>query len=307
MTTTIETMVPSTGKGIQCATSHNLGQNFSKMFDIKFESEQMKNEYVWQTSWGLTTRTIGVAVMVHGDNKGLVLPPRIAPIQVVLIPIIKTEDEKDGIKTKILNQVDEIYKELKKRGVRCKVDARDNYIPGWKYNYWEMKGVPIRLEFGANDLKSSKVVLCCRDNKEKLSVNIEGISLYVEDLLNKIHNRMFAKAQHEFFSCIKVGNSDEELFKLITEKKMIKTLWCNTMECEDNVKKRVKDTLVRLNEEHQEKKKHEGETVEEEQDITEITAKTLCMPLEQDPIPKDSKCFSCGQLATKWVLWGKTY
>jgi prolyl-tRNA synthetase len=298
-------MVPTTGKGIQCATSHNLGQNFSKMFNIKFESEKMTNEFVWQTSWGLTTRTIGVAVMVHGDDKGLVLPPKIAPIQVVLIPIIKVEDEKEGNKPKILDQVHDIFKALKSSGLRCKVDDRDNYMPGWKYNYWEMKGVPLRLEFGINDMKVNKVVLCCRDNKEKVSVNIEGLTGYIHELLTKIQSRMFEKAKHELYSCIKIGNSNEELFKLIIDKKMIKTMWCNTVDCEDNVKKMVKETLVKLNE----TKKNEGhsDADEEEVDITEITAKTLCMPLEQDPIPSNAKCFSCGLPAKKWVLWGKTY
>lgn len=301
-------MIPCIGKGIQCATSHNLGQNFSKIFEIKFENEKMETEHVWQTSWGLTTRTIGVAIMVHGDNKGLVLPPRIAPIQVILIPIIKTEDEKDGLSIKILDKVHEMGKILKSSGVRCKVDDRDNYIPGWKYNFWEMKGVPIRLEFGANDMKNSHVVLCCRDNKEKLTVGIEGITATIQDLLVKIQSRMFEKAKSELYSIIKVGNSNEELFKLITEKKMIKTLWCNTNDCEDNVKKMVKETLIKIIEEKKlHEKKTEGTTEEEETDITEITAKTLCMPLEQDPIPENSKCFSCGLAAKKWVLWGKTY
>jgi prolyl-tRNA synthetase len=309
-TTTIETMVPTIGKGIQCATSHNLGQNFSKMFDIQFESKDMKNEYVWQTSWGLTTRTIGVAVMVHGDNKGLVLPPRIAPIQIVLIPIITTENEKDGSGAKISSQINDIFKLLKTAGIRCKVDDRDNYQPGWKYNYWEMKGVPVRLELGVKDLIDSKVVLCCRDNKDKTSVNIVGIDATVKNLLDVIQKRMFEKARTELYNCIKIGNSNEELFKLITEKKMIKTMWCNTNQCEDNVKKMVKETLVKIIEANKlEKKKHEQEGNEEDEmeDITEITAKTLCMPLEQDPIPKDQKCFSCNLPAKKWVLWGKTY
>ena len=309
-TTTIETMVPTIGKGIQCATSHHLGQNFSKMFGIKFESENMTNEYVWQTSWGLTTRTIGVAVMVHGDNKGLVLPPRIAPIQVILIPIIKTEDEKDGNKSKILNQIFDIFKSLKQAGIRCKVDDRDNYGAGWKYNYWEMKGVPIRLEFGINELKQLKVQLCCRDNKEKLDFAIQGLEKNVEDLLVKIQARMLENAKVELNAIIKLANSNEELFKLITEKKMIKTMWCNTSQCEDNVKKMVKETLVKINEANKlEKKKQEksGNEEEEEVDITEITAKTLCMPLEQDTIPTNQKCFSCNLPAKKWVLWGKTY
>ncbi len=136
--------------------------------------------------------------------------------------------------------------------------------------------------------------------------------MVIKDLLDKIQNRMFEKAKHEFFSCIQIGNSNEELFKLLTEKKMIKTMWCNTSDCEDNVKKMVKETLIKVNEQKKAKLKlkceKEGKEYEApEDDITEITAKTMCMPLQQDPIPQDQKCFSCDRQARKWVLWGKTY
>lgn len=272
------------------------------MFGIQFESKEMKNEFVWQTSWGMTTRTIGVAVMMHGDNKGLVLPPKIAPVQVILIPILKSEHEKEDNNKQILEELSNLYDLIKKAGIRCKIDDRDIYTPGWKYNYWELKGVPIRLELGKKDIKEKKVVLCFRDNGEKINVPNDKLIETINSSLVTMHSRMYQKAKDEFHSCIKIANNNSELFKLITEKKMVKTIWCNTQECEDNVKKTVKETLVKIIEQKK-KELAEGEEI----DITEITAKTLCIPLEQDSIPSGSKCFSCEREAKKWVLWGKTY
>jgi len=294
-------MVPTTGKAIQCATSHNLGQNFSKMFDISFESEKKTKDFVWQTSWGLTTRSIGVLVMTHGDNKGLVLPPRIAPIQAVLIPIINSEDEKDGNNVKIMDKITEIYKNLKKNGIRVKLDDRDNYKPGWKYNYWEMKGVPMRIEFGLKDLTNDTVVICTRDDGAKNKIKIDVLLETVTNNITIINERMLKKATVELYANMKYAANFEELFKFITEKKMVSTMWCNVQQCEENVKQNVKDKFIKI-------VKEKAQEVEgEEMDITEITAKTLCIPLEQKEIPEGQKCFYCEAKATKWVNWGKSY
>lgn len=139
-TSTIETWIPENGRAIQAATSHNLGQNFAKMFGIEFENDKKEKQFAWQTSWGLTTRSIGVLTMYHGDNKGLVLPPRVAHYQVVIVPVpFKGKEEL------VYNSSEEILKRLKKAKIRAHYDGRDNYNPGWKYNHWELKGVPIRL------------------------------------------------------------------------------------------------------------------------------------------------------------------
>ena len=170
-TTTVETWINENGRAIQSATSHNLGQNFAKMFGIKFEDEKKKGDekaepnYVWQTSWGLTTRSIGIMIMQHGDNKGLVLPPRVANVQVIIVPIIMKGKEEIVMKAS-----DDIYGALKKADVRVKIDDRSNYTPGWKYNHWELKGVPIRIEVGPKDVEAQKVMCVFRYNGEKRAV-----------------------------------------------------------------------------------------------------------------------------------------
>ena len=163
-TTTVELYVPGNGRGIQGATSHQLGQNFAKMFEVWFEDKDGKKQYAWQTSWGFSTRSIGAMILVHSDNKGLVLPPRVAQTQVVIVPITYKEDEAQVIRSK----VEEIYQILKKAGVRVYLDDRENYNPGWKFNHWEIKGVPIRIELGKKDYESSEVRVVRRDNGEKL-------------------------------------------------------------------------------------------------------------------------------------------
>ena len=169
-TTTVELFVKANGRGIQGATSHMLGQNFSKMFKINFEGKDKTKELAWQTSWGFTTRSIGAMIMIHGDDKGLVLPPRVAPLQVVIVPIIK-KDSTEGV----VEMAHEIGKKLKEAGVRVRVDDRENYNPGWKYAHWETKGVPIRIELGAKDMQSQQVMVCRRDTGSKTAFKWDGI------------------------------------------------------------------------------------------------------------------------------------
>jgi prolyl-tRNA synthetase len=286
-TTTVETMIPANGKGIQCATSHNLGQNFSKMFDINYLDEKQNKLQAWQTSWGMTTRTIGVMVMTHGDDQGLVLPPRVAPIQVILIPIITTKDNPEPIK----NKLHEVAKGLKSNGVRIKVDDGDLHNPGWKFSHWELKGVPVRIEFGDKDMQKEQVTIVCRDNKEKFTCKYDEINEKIKELLEVIQKRMFQKAKDELNKKTAEAYDYDQFIKLVTDKNIVLTPWCNVKECEENVKKRVKDAY--------------SDKADDEN--TPATAKTLCIPLEQKPLKETDKCFFCGKKAEVHVFWGRTY
>jgi prolyl-tRNA synthetase len=285
-TTTVETLVPANGRGIQCATSHNLGQNFSKMFDIKYLDEKQQETYAWQTSWGMTTRTIGVMVMVHGDDKGLVLPPRIAPVQVVLIPIVTTKDD-----PKVINgKLHEIGASLRSVGVRTKVDDGDIHNPGWKFNHWEQKGVPIRLEFGKKDMEKNQVTIVTRDVKEKFEVAYGGINETVLKLIETIQLRMLEKARKDLNEKKKEAEDFETFLRYVSEKNMVLTPWCNVQACEEKVKKRVKELAE-----------------QDDSDDTVATAKTLCIPLQQTPLNEGQKCFFCGENAQLRVIWGRSY
>lgn len=286
-TTTIETMIPANGKGIQCATSHNLGQNFSKMFEINYLDEKQNKLLAWQTSWGMTTRTIGVMVMTHGDDQGLVLPPRVAPIQVILIPIVTSKDNPEPIK----NKLHEIAKGLKSVGVRNKVDDGDLHNPGWKFSHWELKGVPVRIEFGAKDLQKEQVTVVCRDNKDKFTCKYDEVSSKIEELLETIQKRMYQKAKDELNKKTAEAFDYDQFIKLVSEKNMVLTPWCNVKECEENVKKRVKDAYSDKGDEEN----------------TVATAKTLCIPVEQKPLKEGTNCFFCGKKAEVSVFWGRTY
>ena len=283
-TTTIESIIPVNGRGIQCATSHCLGQNFSNMFDIWFEDEKGKKQFVWQNSWGLTTRTIGVMVMWHGDDKGLILPPRVASTQVIIVPILS---KKDG--NAVLQRSREIMEQLKSLGVRVDIDERDIYHPGWKFNHWEVKGVPIRLELGPKDLQERTCRIVKRYNKEAQVVSWDDIAI-IPELLEAIQADMFVRSKALLESKITKANTWEEFFSALNQKNVVLTPWCQQNACEETVKKRSAD----------ESKMDEG-------DHLTGAAKTLCMPFEQEPIEDGTKCFHCGVAATKRVLWGRSY
>ena len=193
-TTTVEAFIAASGRGIQGATSHHLGQNFSKMFEIIIEDPETKEKkFIFQNSWGLTTRTIGVMVMVHSDDKGLVLPPNVASVQVVIVPCginvkVTPEEEK-----KLMDSCQQLEKELTAAGIRVKGDYRDNYSPGWKFNHWELKGVPLRLEIGPRDVKQSEYVAVRRDNGEKLTKSRSAASSDIKKLLDEIQKSLLDK------------------------------------------------------------------------------------------------------------------
>lgn len=194
-TTTVEAYVPCNGRGIQGATSHHLGQNFSKMFDISYEDPDNVGQktFAWQNSWGMTTRTIGAMVMVHGDDNGLVLPPRVAAIQVVVIPVGITAQLKGEDKDKLIKKAEELVKTFTDIGIRAELDARDNVSPGWKFNHWELKGVPIRLEIGPKDLEKNQAVAVIRHNSEKRPLALDGLASTLKTLLDEIHKAMYEK------------------------------------------------------------------------------------------------------------------
>ncbi|QDZ18022.1 prolyl-tRNA ligase [Chloropicon primus] len=280
-TTTVEAFVPATGKGVQGATSHCLGQNFSKMFDIEFEKEDRKKDHVWQNSWGITTRTIGVMIMVHGDNKGLVLPPRVAPVQVVVIPIPKanmTEEQKKKMQEASSN----LYDSLKAAGVRVKMDDRENYTPGWKYSHWELKGIPLRCEIGPKDLDKEQAVLARRDTGKKDFVPWADCVETTKKLLADIQKDMLESARAEFNeSIVRVTNWDG-FVPALDAKKMILAPWCEEVAVEEDVKTRSAS--------------EEG-----------AGAKTLCIPFDQPELPTGTKCFASGKPAKSWALWGRSY
>jgi prolyl-tRNA synthetase len=231
-TTALEAMMPD-GKALQMGTSHNLGQHFAKVFDIKYIGEDKQDHYVWQTSWGITTRTIGALVMIHGDDKGLIFPPRIAPIQVVIVPIPFKGAEPEAISAK----AKEIQQKLIAKGFTVTLDDRGEYTPGWKFNQWELKGVPVRIEIGPRDLKQAQVVLVRRDTKEKSFVKEAEVEDAVGKLLEEIQHNLYAKARVTLEEKITTVKTYEE-FKQVCESKggFIKAAWCGCAECEGKIK-----------------------------------------------------------------------
>ena len=265
-TYTIESMMHD-GRALQSATSHYFGQNFTKPFDIKFQNRDGKEEYAYQTSWGSSTRLIGALIMAHGDNRGLKLPPRVAPVQVVIVPIAQH-------KAGVLDKVYEIKNSLSNE-FRIKVDDRDKYSPGYKFNYWEMKGVPIRLEMGPRDIENGECILVRRDTAEKITVKLDNLKEEIGKMLDSIHNNMFEECKTRLKEKTTVALELNE-FKnsMETNQGFIKAMWCGDEECENKIR--------------------------------EITgAKSRCMPFEQEKI--SDKCVCCGKPADKMVVWGKQY
>lgn len=243
-TTTLEGFIPTTGRGIQAATSHCLGQNFSRaeMFNITVEDPSdptgQTKLNVWQNSWGLSTRAIGVMVMVHGDNQGLVLPPRVASIQVVIIPCGITVKTTDDIRAKINAACEELAKTLKKAGIRSRADLRDGYTPGYKFNDWEQKGVPLRLEIGPNDLAKQQTLTVRRDTGAKNPISMDGVSTTVSTLLATIQSDMFKKAQDIFMDRVKEITKWEDVVPTLDDKCIAVLPWCEVEACEDDIKER---------------------------------------------------------------------
>ena len=256
------------GKALQAGTSHYFGDGFAKAFDIEFTGKDNKQHFPHQTSWGVTTRLIGALIMTHGDDNGLVLPPAVAPIQVAILPVAQ---HKEGV----LEKANELKDRLKKAGVRVKLDDSEN-SPGWKFAQYEMKGVPLRVEIGPNDIENDQCVVVRRDNREKTFVKLDELETVIAQKLQEVHDGLYENAlknrEDKTYKC----KSIEEISKVLDEKGdgFVKAMWCGDEACEDKVK--------------------------------ELTgAGSRCIPFEQEEI--SDKCVCCGKPAKHMVIWGKAY
>ena len=237
-TYTIEALMQD-GKALQAGTSHFLGQNFAKAFDVKFATKEGKQEYVWATSWGVSTRLMGALVMTHSDDKGLVLPPKLAPFQVVIVPIYKSDEQFDEISSKI----NEIKKSLESRGVSVKFDNRKTHKPGWKFAEYELKGVPVRLAMGMRDIENKTIEVARRDTLTKETVSIENIENTVMLLLDEIQESLFNKALIFRKENTYTANSYDEFKKLIENGGFVYAHWDGTSETEEKIKNETKATI----------------------------------------------------------------
>jgi prolyl-tRNA synthetase len=237
-TYSIEALVRD-GRALQAGTSHNLGQNFAKVFDIKFQARDKSVQYVYGTSWGVSTRMIGAVIMAHGDDGGLILPPKVAPYQVVIIPIPRGD-----WKTTVLPRAEAIRDELVARGIRVKIDDRESQTPGWKYNEWEMRGVPLRLEIGPKDIEKSQVVLARRDTREKSFVPMDGLPAHVEQMLASIQQALYERAVAFRTEHTTETDSYDE-FKQIMEGRpgFVVAPWCGSAQCESDIKNETQATI----------------------------------------------------------------
>ena len=237
-TLTIEAMMQD-GKALQAGTSHFLGQNFAKSFDVQFATKEGTQEYVWATSWGVSTRLMGALIMAHGDDNGLVLPPRLAPIQIVMVPIFRTDDEKNAV----LSKMDDIKKDLQALGHSVKIDDRDTLRPGFKFAEWELKGVPVRIAMGARDLAAGTVEVARRDTLTKETVTLEGIAAYIDKLLEDIQQNIYDKAFAFRAANIEKCDSWEEFKEKIKTGKFLLCHWDGTTETEQAIKDETKATI----------------------------------------------------------------
>uniref|UniRef100_A0A8C3CYK5 Bifunctional glutamate/proline--tRNA ligase n=1 Tax=Cairina moschata TaxID=8855 RepID=A0A8C3CYK5_CAIMO len=291
-TTTVEAFISASGRAIQGATSHHLGQNFSKMFEIVFEDPKKPGEkqFAYQNSWGITTRTIGVMTMIHGDNMGLVLPPRVACVQVVIIPCGITNSLSEDDKEALLKKCNEYRKRLLGVNLRVRADLRDNYSPGWKFNHWELKGVPVRVEVGPRDMKSQQFVAVRRDTGQKLTLSEHEAEDKLKQILEEIHANLYNRASEDLKSHMVVANNMEDFQKELDSGKIVQIPFCGEIECEDWIKK----------------------TTARDQDLEpgapSMGAKSLCIPFQPlRELQSGAKCV-CGKNPAKfYTLFGRSY
>lgn len=268
-TYTIEALMQD-GKALQAGTSHFLGQNFAKAFDVKYTSKEGNKEYVWATSWGVSTRLIGGLIMTHSDDNGLVLPPKLAPIQVVIVPIYKGEEQLKAISDK----VNTIVKELRKKGISVKFDDRDTYRPGAKFAEYELKGVPVRIAIGGRDLENATLEIARRDTFEKQTVAQDNAVVFIENLLEEIQENLFTKAIDYRKENTTVVDDFKEFKKAIKKGGFVSAHWDGTEETEDRIKEYTKATI-------------------------------RCIP--NDAIKESGSCVLTGKPSTKRVLFAKAY
>ena len=264
-TYTVETLMHD-GRALQAGTSHYLGQNFTKSFNVKFQNKNGEDEFAYQTSWGISTRLIGAVIMAHGDNRGLKLPPRVAPIQAVIVPIAMN---KEGVKEK----AEELGRLLSEK-YRIECDTRD-YTPGYKFNDWEMKGVPIRIEIGPRDIKNGECVFVRRDTHEKTTIRLNEIEIKLGEILEQIQENMYNQCKENMKKKTSIAHTlDEFIEKINTNQGFIKTMWCGSQECEDKIKEQT-------------------------------GAHARCIPFKQECVGE--KCVVCGKPADTFIIWGRQY
>ena len=269
-TTALEAMMPD-GKALQMGTSHNLGQNFSKPFEIKYLGRDEATHYAWTTSWGVSWRIISAIIMLHGDDRGLVIPPRIAPIQVVIVPIYY----KEGDTAAIAEKAAQVSDQLRKAGLTVHVDSREQYTPGWKFNEWELKGVPLRVEIGPKDLEKRQVTIARRDNSKKTMVPEDTIVQEVTRILEDIQKNLYARAKTALDGSISTVMGYDEFKRVLDQRGgFIRSCWCGVTECEDGIR-------------------------------TESGATIRTIPLQ--PENTFSGCVRCGKPATKVVYFARAY
>jgi prolyl-tRNA synthetase len=270
---TIEAMMGDK-RALQAGTSHNLGQNFAKAFEIQYLDKNNQLQYCWTTSWGMSTRMIGAIIMTHGDDQGLILPPRLAPIQVIVVPIWKSGNHDE--KAKVLEGVERIKRALGER-VRLEIDAREEHSPGWRFNEWELRGVPLRIEIGPKDIAKDQVVLARRDTGEKFAIPQEQLAERVSLLLDEIQKNLFERAKR-FRDENTFELDDYEKFKEFMEgegsRGFVRAYWCGERECESQIK-------------------------------AETKASTRCIPFEQPGRP--GRCIRCGKAAKEQAIFAKAY
>jgi len=237
-TDTLESLMPD-GKALQMGTSHFLGENFSKPFDVKYLDDNNTETFAWQTSWGVSWRLIGGMIMTHGDDKGLVLPPKIAPIQVVIIPIYYSDDEKGNV----IQKANQIKDDLSKINLRVHLDDRDQLTPGFKFNDWEMKGIPIRIEIGPKDIAKNQLVLAKRHNQTKTSIDINSFTEKISSELKNIQKEMFDAAKKILDERVVRVSEYQQFKKELEGGKMIDCSWCGNQTCEDKIKEETSADL----------------------------------------------------------------
>jgi prolyl-tRNA synthetase len=256
------------GQALQAGTSHNLGQHFAKAFEIKFQGRNGQEQYPYSTSWGISTRLIGGLIMVHSDNRGLVLPPKMAPVQVVIIPIAQ---KKEGV----IEKANELFNRLKAKGIRVELDDNTEYSPGWKFNQYEMKGYPIRIEIGPRDIENNQAVAVRRDELEKVILSLDNIEDTIYNMLETMQNDLFEKAKaHREANTYVVEDYEKYKRDLPNRPGFAKMMWCGERECEDKLKEETGATI-------------------------------RCIPFEQENL--GDKCHICGKPAKHMIYAARAY
>jgi prolyl-tRNA synthetase len=311
-TTTVEAFIPANGRGVQGATSHCLGDNFAKMFDIYYETKQGDRRHVIQNSWGLTTRTIGVMMMVHGDNDGLVLPPRVAPTQVMIVPVFYKDE---AVCQQIREQCTAFEKALNAAGVRAESDLRTDKNPGFKYNQYELKGIPLRLEVGPGDVTKKQVMAKRRfGDQKKFAVDITDEKAAVARIaaeLEAIQADMLAKATADRDARISQVTTWKEFNQELNKLHMVLAPWCGFKQCELKIKK---DSAEAANLKVEAQGGPQGSATAGDADgdaevFEQLTgaAKSLCTPFDQPALEEGTCCVRCDKKAINWTLFGRSY